>query len=36
MLRRAKGYQLAALGRDIRPIQGYIGHKVIQFALLHT
>lgn len=36
MLRHAKGYQLAAAGKDTRAIQGYLGHKNIQHTVLYT
>ena len=35
-LRHAKGFQLAGRGADLRAIQGYLGHKVIQHTVLYT
>ena len=36
MLRHARGYRLAADGKDTRAIQGYLGHKNIQHTVLYT
>lgn len=36
MLRRAKGFQLAQSGTDMRAIQGYLGHRDIKSTVIYA